>query len=116
MTTDDSWEPKVWFHHGIFFCKCSYNLRHLPQNAGFKREKSKMLWYTIEPNRALLMEPYLTPELRELISKQLAERNAAVEESSRKDTSYRPPCPARKVFFPFQSAGIEIAIRRLKRP
>lgn len=102
MTVELDYSPKA----EMFFIRCEYEEKHIPDNAGFHWNKYVRTWCTPNAFVAEGLGQYATVEAKEAIekSKEIYAKSFAV------DTDFQPPVPEGKKYLDYQRAGIEWAV------
>lgn len=62
---------KVTFTGDVFVCKCAFDTRHLPKEAGFRWSPDHKIWYTPQPGVAARLRQYCDPAAEKELNRKL---------------------------------------------
>jgi len=91
-----------------YVCRCDYDHREIPKQAGFRWDRDKKRWWTSDRAIAVRLIQYAVDAVRD----RLSETEQAVEQSRAADAEIDVPAPEGLEYLPFQRAGIAYAMAR----
>lgn len=93
----------------LFFCKPTFDERHVPKKAGFEFVADAKAWVTQSPFMAYSLHDCADAEVREI----LAPMHARYGMSWAAESTFCPPVPAGCELLPYQRAGVRFALDAL---
>lgn len=91
----------------LFYCRPTFDERHLPKNAGFEFVLDAKAWVTASPYVAFVLRDHADDEVK----KMLAPMTEAYDLSwATCTTDYEMALPAGCELLPYQKAGVEFAL------
>ena len=90
----------------LFYCRPTFDERHLPKNAGFEFVLDAKAWVTASPYVAFVLRDHADDEVK----KMLAPMTEAYDLSWATGCGYNPPVPAGCELLPYQKAGVDFAL------
>ena len=95
-----------------YVAQSTYVEREIPKAAGFRWDKERKHWYTIDVAVAGKLAQYAAPEVAVELHAAHAARVAALDASRASDADVDAPAPEGCEYLPFQRAGIAYALAR----
>lgn len=87
--------------------RSSYDERLIPKEAGFRWNPNQKVWWTDNPEKALILKEYADTKTIDSINNCFVQREKAIEASKKSDSNLIIPVPNGLEYLPFQKAGIE---------
>ena len=91
----------------LFFCRPSFDERHLPRKAGFEFVADAKAWVTSSPYVAFTLKDFADDEVRRMFEPM----DAAYAASWATASAFQPPVPDGCELLPYQRAGVWFALQ-----
>lgn len=101
---------KIVFENNRFEVISSFEEKDIVKNAGFNWDATKRRWYTTKPSIAKCFIDVANDESKTQIAQ--FEQKQHLSRLSQHDSDVNVPCPKNLTFYPYQIAGIRIAVNQ----
>ena len=98
----------------LFYCRPTFDERHLPKNAGFEFVLDAKAWVTASPYVAFVLREHADDEVKKMLAPMVETYDMSwatgVSTGVGTGREYDPPVPAGCELLPYQKAGVQFAL------
>ena len=90
----------------VYYCRPSFEDRHIPRNAGFDFDFNAKAWTTTSPYVAFCLRKYADDLVKDMLARMVESYGMSWATSC----MFEPPVPAGCELLPYQKAGVQFAL------